>query len=100
MQRYIRFLLYWPFSGRQKDLIQPMLEANFNYRVTHLLADWVGLTWIWDVPLSCLGSTAAALQPNGLWNIPNQSHPNPGPWGDGSHCTADPICNFVRSLWM
>ena len=35
--------------------------------MTYLLADWVGLTWIWDVPLSCLGSTAAAVQPNGLW---------------------------------
>ena len=41
----------------------------------------------WDVPLSCMGSTAAAVQPNGLWNIPNQSQPNPGPQGDGSPCT-------------
>ena len=28
------------------------------YRVTNLLADWVGLTLIWDVPLSYLGSTS------------------------------------------
>ena len=45
---------------------------------------WVGLTSIWDVPLSCLGSTAAAVQPNG----PNPSQPNPGPRGDGSPCTS------------
>ena len=36
--------------------------------------------------MSCLGSTAAAVQPNGLWNIPNPSQPNPGPRGDGSPC--------------
>ena len=49
-----------------------------------------GLGWvhsIWDVALSCLGSTAAAVQPNGLWNIPNRSQPNPGLRGDGSPCT-------------
>ena len=40
--------------------------------MTHLLADWVGLTWIWDVPQSCLGSTAAAVQPNGLWTNSTQ----------------------------
>ena len=59
-----------------------------RYRVTHLLADWAGSTWIWDVPLSCLGSTAAAVLPNGLWNIPHQSQLNPGQRGDGSPCTA------------
>ena len=46
----------------------------------------VGFSWIWDVPLSCLGSTAAAVQPSGLWNIPNRSQPIPGPRGDGSPC--------------
>ena len=55
------------------------------YRVTHLLAD---LGWVYlDLGLSCLGSTAAAVQPNGLWNIPNRSQPNPGLRGDGSPCT-------------
>ena len=64
-------------------------------RVTHLLADWVGLTWVWDVPLSCLGSTAAAVQPNAnsLWNIQNPSQRNPGPRGDGSPCRLE----FFRS---
>ena len=35
-----------------------------------------------------VGSTTAAVQPNGLWNIPNPSQPNPGLRGDGSPCTA------------
>ena len=26
------------------------------YRAFHVLVDWVLLTWIWDVPQSCLGS--------------------------------------------
>ena len=26
------------------------------YRASHVLEDWVLLTWIWDVPPSCLGS--------------------------------------------
>ena len=33
-----------------------------------------------------MGSIAAAVQPNGLWNIPNPSQPNPGLRGDGSPC--------------
>ena len=60
--------------GRQQS-IQSLPSPLDTYRVTHFLADWVGLTWIWDVPLSCLGSTAAVEQPNSLWNIPNPSHP-------------------------
>ena len=68
-------------SAREEPFVFPL------YRLTYLLGDWVVLTWIWDVPLSCLGSTAAAVQPNGLWNIPNPSEPNPGPRGDGSPCT-------------
>ena len=55
--------------------------------MTHLLGDWVGSTLIWDVPLSCLGSTTAAVQPNGLWDIPKLRQPNPGPRGDGSPCS-------------
>ena len=46
-----------------------------------------GLGWvhsIWDVPLFCLGSTTTAVQPYGLWSIPNLCQPNPGPRGDGS----------------
>ena len=39
-----------------------------------------------------LRSAAAAVQPNGLWNIPNLSQPNPGPRGDGSPCTVKPGC--------
>ena len=75
-------------QGASNEEVSPAAGVNdILYRVTHLLADWVGLTWIWDVPLSCLGSTAAAVQPNGLWNIPNPSQPNPGPRGDGSPCT-------------
>ena len=58
------------------------------YRVIHLLADWVGVTLILDVPMSCLGSTAAAVQPNGLRNIPNPSQPNPGSRADGLPCTS------------
>ena len=47
-----------------------------------------GLGWVdWDVPLSGLGSTSAAVQPNGLLNIPNPSQPILGPRGDGSPCT-------------
>ena len=60
-------------AGADPDLVSEFSRGL--YRVTHLLADWVGLTWIWDVPLSCLGSTAAVEQPNSLWNIPNPSHP-------------------------
>ena len=26
------------------------------YRASHVLVDWVLLTWIWDVPPPCLGS--------------------------------------------
>ena len=61
------FCILWKFL----KFLKPM------YRVTHLLADWVGLTWIWDVPqavgLYCSCGAAQARQ----WNIPNPSQPNP-----------------------
>ena len=50
------------------DIITKVLS---QYRVTHLLADLGWVDRLWNVPLSCLGSTAAAVQPDGLWNIPN-----------------------------
>ena len=31
-------------------------RTNHLYRVTHQVGKWVGLTLIWDVPPSCLGS--------------------------------------------
>ena len=31
-------------------------RATHLYRASHVLVDWVLLTWIWDVPLPCLGS--------------------------------------------
>ena len=62
-----------------------------EYRVTHLLADWVGLTWIWDVPLFCLGSTAAAVQPIAQRPVEHPKSKSTQPtsvrrWDDGSPC--------------
>ena len=34
-----------------------VLNREVIYRASHVLEDWVLLTWIWDVPPSCLGST-------------------------------------------
>ena len=60
--------------------------APSQYRVTHILADWVGLTSIWDVPqavgLYCSCGAAQARQRN----ITNLIQPNLGPRGDGSPC--------------
>ena len=33
-----------------------VLENRYVYRASHVLVHWVLLTWIWDVPPSCLGS--------------------------------------------
>ena len=33
-----------------------VIEAQVGYRASHVLVDWVLLTWIWDVPPPCLGS--------------------------------------------
>ena len=45
----------------------PIFGPIFGHKFMSIeLTPWVGLTWIRDVSLSCLGSTAAAVQPNGL----------------------------------
>ena len=69
--------VYWHAMARPPD---GSCDGEVH-RVTHLLADlgWVDFT----VPQSCLGSTAAAVQPNSLWNVPNLS-----PREDGSPCNS------------
>ena len=62
-----------------------------HYRVTHFLAD-LGLV---DLDLGSstvlLGQHGSCRKPNGLWNNPNRSQPNPGPRGDGSPCTVSSL---------
>ena len=50
-----------------------IVQRRRRYRVVLADLGWVDL--IWDVPLSYLGSTAAAVQPNGLWNIQIKVNP-------------------------
>ena len=52
-------------SGRQEkqtksNSTKPNVKSPWStcrqYRASHVLLDWVLLTWIWDVPPPCLGS--------------------------------------------
>ena len=33
-----------------------VIASTLLYRASHVLEDWVLLTWIWNVPSPCLGS--------------------------------------------
>ena len=47
----------WPAEPKHKDIPFFMnLQVWCIYRVSHVLEDWVLLTWIWNVPPPCLGS--------------------------------------------
>ena len=46
-----REAVQWTFLDFGRIFLFDLFEMGV-YRVTHLFADWVGLTWIWDVPLS------------------------------------------------
>ena len=56
------------------------------YRLSHPVANWVLLTWIWDVPSSCLGSSYPLYWPTGRGNSSNLT--NHGSPPDETPCTS------------
>ena len=47
-------------EGEEAAAVTSFLRSDYledsNYRASHVLVDWVLLTWIWDVPPPCFGS--------------------------------------------
>ena len=66
------------------------LESTGRGAASHVLVDWVGLTWILSVPLSaqfCLGGWEFGRSSWARWVAhPNQRQPNPGPRTHGTPC--------------
>ena len=47
----------FPIPGANFILANVSFRVSLRkYRASHVLVDWVMLTWIWDVPPPCLGS--------------------------------------------
>ena len=54
------------------------MKLHCFYRASHVLVDWVLLTWIWDVPTTLLGQLVATVAAHQPGELPKSRSTQPG----------------------